>query len=321
MNENLRPGVYARYHIAGGRAPGREAALILAGEGEPLTLKSCPSPGDGFDAKALACLRLLFAGGAQTVRYLPAADPAQALALLEGSGVNAVVWGLGEGLAALSDFLRREGEEGREGVAFVGANDPQAALDAAALLDSERVAVCCPALSPGGELEPDALYAACALAGAVAGIKSPASPLEGLEFPGLEVTEALPEAEVQRLLAGGVSPFEGMGDGVSLIRALTTRQGDGSLRSLEAVLTADHVLQTLRRELEGLLAGAGLSAAGVGDAVAVHLAAKTQEGILTGFDPPVVRREKNDPGACVVEVSFGVARLLSRIKLTAHVRA
>lgn len=326
MQENLRPGVYSRYHMTGGFGKGRDAALILPGAGDLTHYKMLSAEQEGaMDGKTALCLGLLLEAGACGVWLLPVAGPLRdALPLLEGKNLGAVVCGLTgqEDLLALGDFTQREEERCRETVAFVGINAPEEAVTAAEGLDSKRVCLCCPGVTAQGAEEPDALYAACSLAGAVLGMNSPSRSLTGMEFPVLTSVQPLEESVIQRLLGAGVCVFEPFGEGVSLIRAVTTKTSAPAGKSLQTVLTGDYVIRGLRRELEGLLKEVGtVSRNSIRDRVAVYLAEKTEEGALTGFDPPRVAGDKTDPDTCLVEVSFGAAHLPERIRLTAHVRA
>ena len=42
-------------------------------------------------------------------------------------------------------------------------------------------------------------------------------------------------------------------------------------------------------------------------------------GLLSGWSAPVVYTKAEDPSVCVVELSFGVARVVSRITVTASI--
>ena len=51
----------------------------------------------------------------------------------------------------------------------------------------------------------------------------------------------------------------------------------------------------------------------------VLLREKEEAGLLSGWSAPVVYTKAEDPSVCVVELSFGVARVVSRITVTASI--
>jgi len=331
MFNNQRPGIYSRIEISGYHPGfGAGAALLLpAREQEsPATVRaeSCHDAAlllAGNDL-ALGCLRLLFEGGAGSVTVIIAPDIAGAIdrlgALIHGE-IRAVVSGFnhpGE-LAALRDFIQQ-----RELIGFAGTGPAQAAINAASSLSSGRMVLCAPALSLETG-EPHPLYGPCALAGAALGARSPIHNFSGEIFPLLREVSPLPEDDVQALLRAGISVFEKAGEGVELIRAVTTdahREGSGgAMRSLNTVLIIDDVMSAIRGSLRRKLRGPGrASIEGIRDQVAVELSAKKDAGILASFAPPRCRADKTDPTICIVEISFGAAHLLDQIHLTAHIR-
>ena len=334
MFDNQRPGIYSRVEISGGQTGGgAHAALLLPSrEDESPGVFGLESPQDapallaGNDL-ALRCSALLFEGGAGQVSVITSESAAQALEALDAlGGVRAVVSGFthpGE-LTALRDFAEQSSAGQRECIAFAGIGSPQAAINAADSLRSGRVVLCCPALRlEEGEAHP--LYGACALAAAVLGARTPTHNFSGQVFPSLREDAPLPEQTVQSLLRAGVSVFERSGEQVELIRALSTdpprESGGGSLRCLSTLLIIDDVVMGIRAVLREKLRGAGRATIeGIRDQVAVALAAKKDMGTISSFAPPRCRADKNDPGICVVEISFGVAHLLNKIHLTAHIR-
>ena len=57
----------------------------------------------------------------------------------------------------------------------------------------------------------------------------------------------------------------------------------------------------------------------VASLVTVLLREKEEAGLLSGWSAPVVYTKAEDPSVCVVELSFGVARVVSRITVTASI--
>jgi hypothetical protein len=136
--------------------------------------------------------------------------------------------------------------------------------------------------------------------------------------------ERLPEFDVQRLIARGVSVFENIAGSVECVRAVTTRtQPDLSLRPLNSILIIDDVMRSLRAGLGSLLRGMRVGLIthdSISAQAAIILAAKRDEGILQSFEPPVVRTSAEDPSVCVVQLSFGVAHIVEQIHVNAHIR-
>ncbi|MCL2857690.1 MAG: hypothetical protein FWE19_08255 [Oscillospiraceae bacterium] len=335
MISNQRPGVYSRVEISGcGGASGRwGVALLLPGEQHNVyKLDSYQEARDvlGDSRLVLDCARLLFEGAGRVI-VVTAPGVSEAFLAAGQADVRAIVSGFTgtEELAALRDQAQRLSEEGRECIAFAGLGEPDEAISAAEVVNSGRVVLCCPVLEIAGDADsdsgPQAIYAACALAAAVLGATSPVMSFNGLRFEGLRVAQALPEDDIQRLIRAGVCVFEQVGAGAELIRGVTTHTqpegGEGSLRGLGTVLIIDDVLGGVRGALRGKLGGSGkVSLEGVRDLVAVELRGKQDSGIIASFAPPRVRPKPGDPSVALVEISFGVAHLLSQIHLTAHIR-
>lgn len=330
-SSNLRPGVYSRYRVTGSSAPAvsrRDCALILPGREEAVfELGSFAQAAEIFEDAALECLRLLFEGGVGRVYAACGATARSALALLEANGdIAAVVCDCrsDDDFAALKEHVVAASERMEERLGFCAAADPAQALEAAAALCCERIALCCPALTTQTAAQASPLWGACCLAARVLGLESPTQALSGEGFPLLKGAGALPEDTIQELLAAGICVFEEVGGQVELIRAMTTRTRrsgapDDSLRSMNTLLIMDDVVRHIRGCLRGRLAGAS-SLGSVRDQVAVELAAKRDEGIISGFSAPVVRPSEGDPTVCLVDIGFSVAHLVDSIHITAHIR-
>lgn len=329
--ENLRPGVYSRYRVSGGRGPirsRRDAALAVTA-GAPGGLSPLTAlPGEGCSPTVLAYLALLLDAGVGRVWLASAEEIPQALALLEGVDVGAVIGDCAAeaDFLALKEHVEAASDRMMERIGFCGADDPDRAAETAQKLCSGRVCLCCPTARvtdrPLAEASP--LYGACCLAASVLTADSPAQALSGAPFPRLGEVARLPEADVQRLLESGVCVLEDLGGGVELIRGLTTSTvkggaPDNALRSLSTALIMDDVVRHIRESLAARLGGAS-SPGSVGDQVAVELAAKRDAGIISDFSPPRVRADGGDPTVCLVDIGFSVAHLVSRIHLTAQIK-
>ena len=336
MLSNQRPGVFSRVEISGcrgGHGHG-DAVLLLPCEDEAPVMYRLQSYRDvakipGGGRTLTRSVRLLFEGAGRVIVVL-APDINEAIGSLAGAGARVIVSGFtGEGeLAALREHVEAASGQGREIIAFAGIAQPGAALSAAQAVNSGRVVLCCPALAPEEAEEdesPRAIYGACALAAAVLAAPTPVQNFNGLRLRGLRVAEPLDEDEIQQLIRGGVCVLENIGESAELIRAVTThtsaQDGGSLLRGLNTVLIIDDVLSSVRETLGGKLSGSGrVSIEGIRDLVAVGLRQKQDSGIIASFEPPRVRLCPSNPGICLVEISFGVAHLLSQIHLTAFVR-
>ena len=170
------------------------------------------------------------------------------------------------------------------------------------------------------------------LAAAVAGkLLSRSAPDESLSASVLEglsaVSPARSEAEIETLLRGGVVPAEWVGGQAECIRGVTTRTKNGSApdstwRDITTLLTVDHIMQAVRQMLTEKLRGvrsSQQSLESVASQVTVLLQQKEEEGLLEDWSDPVVYTRPEDASVCVVELSFAVARVVSRITVTASI--
>ena len=329
MEEKLRPGVFSSY-TAGSSGYGsgsRAAGLIIPGVTAPGTpvwvtdgteaAAALPAP---EDAAALAACELLLATGAGKVWLCPVAEEGWQAAF-DLAGAEAEL-----------DTIVCACEEEADALAFAAmltaaANDRrEAALALAAAVNCERVM-----LTAGSGVCQDCDSPLC-LAAAVAGkLLSRSAPDESLSAAVLEglsaVSPARSEAEIETLLRGGVVPAEWVGGQAECIRGVTTRTKNGSApdstwRDITTLLTVDHIMQAVRQMLTEKLRGvrsSQQSLESVASQVTVLLQQKEEEGLLEDWSDPVVYTRPEDASVCVVELSFAVARVVSRITVTASI--
>ena len=340
MTENQRPGVYSGYTVEGLYAAPRSqqfVAVVLAGHAQTAgTLHHftgreaiADTLGQEEDKKIAACVEQLLDGGVPRVVVSAVnGKAAAALALLEGAeNIAAVVSDIsgGEDSLALRTFLERESENQREKIAFVGATGTAAQVEAAAkAMNHARVCLCYPAATAAGGTEADSIYGAAAMACAVLIERDPVYNWNGHRLEGLSHCEKLPEAEVQDLLAAGVTVLEEKAQAVRCIRAMTSKSAtngaaDSTMRSLNTVLIIDEVMKSLRDTLQVKMAGRRLSPDSIRTQAAVVLAEKQEEGLLEGFAVPEVSAAPENPAVCVVKISFRAAQVLSQIHIVAHI--
>lgn len=313
MEEKLRPGVFSSYS-AGGQPGGwgrRFAGLIVSGvtaPGVPVWVATGAEAAKVLAAPeekaALAACELLLATGAGKVWLCPVAEGGwQAAFDLAGAETEL-------------DTLLCDCQGEAEARAFA------AMLTNAAADRRERVGVIASAEDK----------AALALAAAVAGkLLGRSAPDESLSAAVLEELEAVSptrtEPEIEALLRGGVVPAEWVGNRAECIRGVTTRTRNGSApdstwRDITTLLTVDHIMQAVRQMLTEKLRGvrsSQQSLESVASQVTVLLRQKEEEGLLADWSDPVVYTRPEDASVCVVELSFAVARVVSRITVTASI--
>lgn len=340
MEEKLRPGVFSSY-TAGSSGYGsgsRAAGLIVPGVTAPGTpvwvtdgteaAAALPAP---EEAAALAACELLLATGAGKVWLCPVAEEGwQAAFDLAGAEaeLDTIVCACEEEADALAfaAMLTAAANDRRERVGIIAAADDEAALALAAAVNCERVM-----LTAGSGVYQDCDSPLC-LAAAVAGkLLSRSAPDESLSAAVLEglsaVSPARSEAEIETLLRGGVVPAEWVGGQAECIRGVTTRTKNGSApdstwRDITTLLTVDHIMQAVRQMLTEKLRGvrsSQQSLESVASQVTVLLRQKEEEGLLEDWSDPVVYTRPEDASVCVVELSFAVTRVVSRITVTASI--
>lgn len=342
---NQRPGVYSSYDTASAytspRSGGYAAVVARAagGETEKLHTFTTPAqlaeafPADTAGTALRGCVQLLLQSGVSRVYAVAvgAGGYPSALALVEDlENIGAVVCDCASAdeRAALKSSVQKSASALRERVAYCGTSDAATAVSAAEALNCERVALCCPAVTPRFGGIAHSAYGAAAVAGLVLARNDPAWNYSGEILELVAGPERLPETTVQALLAAGVTLLEETGGAVECVRAQTTRtktagETDYALRGLNAILCIDDVLQSLRAALKATLRGqrlAGSSLEAIRSQVVVVLSDKQDSGVLERYDPPKVTTHSEDPTVCVVELAFGIAQVVSQIHVTAHIQ-
>ena len=303
-----RPGVYSSYDastiIRGGRAVrtiGVAAKSSAGTKGVPVTLTSYEAGltafgEDAAEAQGMSTiLRLLFLGGASTVVAVAVdgEDYAGAFSALETvEDVQVIVCDSGE--LTVHQALRTSVDD---------------ALDSA-----------------GKPLS--GVFAAAAVAAAVAVTRDPAVPLNGTRLPGLGgVGEQYGDNEVDLLVRGGVTPLEALGGVVSPVRGITTRTTTGGAqditwRELTTILIVDDVVPSIRQSLRSRFSqtkNTVQTRGAIRSQVIVELESKLRAETIDSYGDVSVSVYDQDPTVCLVEFSFAVAHGLNQIYLTAHI--
>lgn len=343
-----RPGVYSSYDasasLRGGRAARAIGAVAKSKSGTPNTPVTVTSYEMGLsvfgeDSSASpgmsTLLKLLFMGGASMVTAVAVdgEDYAGAFAALQGTeNVQVVVCDSGE-LAvqqALRNSLERASTAHRERIAVVGMNGASTSeLTARAKeLNSERMVLVGPDGLDSAGKRLSGVFAAAAVAAAIAVTRDPAIPLNGSTLYGLGgVSEQYSDNDIDLLVRGGVTPLEAVGGVVSPVRGITTRTStsgadDSTWRELTTILIVDDVIPSIRQSLRSRFSQAKNTVqtrGAIRSQVIVELESKLRAEIIDGYGDVSVSVCDDDPTVCLVEFSFSVAHGLNQIYLTAHI--
>ena len=343
-----RPGVYSSYEASTlvRRGTGTKtvgvAAKAAAGTAGEVTLVTSYEAGvqkfgrDSGTPGMETILRLLFLNGVAAVRAVRVAadgsysDAFDLLALEED--VQVVVCDSGD--AAVHQQLRSSLEAAsaarRERIAVVGGDgeDAEELLEHSEALNSERMVLVGPdVLDSEGNALP-AVFAAAAVAGAIAAGADPAVPLNGAALQGLGgVSRRCSDSEIDTLVRGGVTPLEAVGGVVSPVRGITTRTktggaADATWRELTTILIVDDVIPTIRASLRSRFSRTKNTAqtrGAIRSQVILELENKKTAEIIDSYGEVTVSVDEADPTVCLVEFSFAVAHGLNQIYLTAHI--
>lgn len=337
-----RPGVYSSYTVTPSYTGAREALPVgivgrlgLDGD-QPVLIRR----GDTLTGGTLAATaaRLLFGAGLQEFWACPVAEGADAAAYtaaLEALGeagevaLIAIEDSAADTLTAAAVFAEARSQAQRETLVFAGcAGNVTAAAQLAKGVDHPRVVLCHGAAVPSGESQGAAFWGAVALAAAVAVLEDPGISLTGAELPGLTGVTGATYAQVEGLLAAGITPLYPSGAGVEAVRVLTTSTTqDGSpnrsFSPINSVLIIDYVMKALRRSLAALLKGARSSRqtlSAVASQITVLLGEFVDRGIITGYQTPRVYCLADAPEVCVAEVAFTAAYLINQIHIRAQIQ-
>lgn len=344
-----RPGVYSAYDtsavVTAGQAPkavGVAARAAKGTVGAAVTVTGYAAGAEAFGEDTApgmgTLLRLLFLNGASSVTAVRVADAGTvedyqaAFETLNKQDVQVVVCDSAD--QAVQQALRCAVETAsaarQERIAVVGGSgeDVSALVKHAAALNSERVVLVGPdALDSQGEALP-AVFAAAAVAGAVAAGRDPAAPLNGTVLRGLGGLGAdYSDSDIDLLVRGGVTPLECAAGVISPVRGITTRTTTGGVsdttwRELTTILIADDVIPAIRSALRSKFARAKNTRRNRGairSQVIVELEKKTAAEIIDGYGDVAVAASPDDPTVCLVEFSFAVAHGLNQIYLTVHI--
>ena len=343
-----RPGVYSSYDasavIRGGRAShviGAAAKSTGGAVGVPVTLTSYEAGLSAFGEDAAGSpgmstlLKLLFQNGASTVVAVAVEeeDYAAAFSALEAvENVQILVCDSGEAAAqqALRESVETASAARREriGVAGMSGANTAALIERAKALNCERMVLVGPdTLDSAGAVLPG-VFAAAAVAAALAASGDPAVPLNGTALKGLGgVSQQYSDNEIDLLVRGGVTPLEAVGGVVSPVRGITTRTTTGGVeditwRELTTILIVDDVIPAVRKSLRSRFCQAKNTAqtrGAIRSQVIVELENKRRAEIIDSYGEVTVSVCEEDPTVCLVEFSFAVAHGLNQIYLTAHI--
>lgn len=343
-----RPGVYSSYDASASVRSGRAVRVIgvaaksVSGTANTvvrLTSYEMGVSAFGEDVSGTpgmsTILKLLFQGGASTVAAVKVddGDYATAFAALQAAeDVKIIVCDSGE-LAiqqALRASLDSASSARRERIAVVGMSDASTSelAERAKALNSERIVLVGPdGLDSSGNVIPG-VFAAAAVAAAIAVTRDPAVPLNGSQLFGLGgVSENYGDNEIDLLVRSGVTPLEAVGGVVSPVRGVTTRTttggaDDATWRELTTILIVDDVIPSIRQSLRSRFSQAKNTAqtrGAIRSQTIVELESKLRSEIIDGYGDVTVEVCEEDPTVCLVEFSFSVAHGLNQIYLTAHI--
>ena len=355
MNSTIheRPGVYSSYDassVVSARASAKTigaAAVAAKGTANKVQLITSYEEGKsvfGEDANGVygmsTLLKFLFANGAGAVKAVAVGedesknkDYASAFAALaEEEDVGVMVCDSAEQSAhlALKESVESTSQTRRERIAVVGGTEETIAqmVDHAKAINSERVVLVGPDISAddGGTLS--AVFAAAAVAGAIAGNTDPSVPVNGAALALFGTAgKRLSDNEIDQLVRGGVTPIETVGGVSSPVRGITTKTSSGGAadttwRELTTILIVDEVIPTIRSALRTRFArskNTAQSRGAIRSQVVLELEEMKSREIVDSYGEVLVSALKSDPTVCLVEFSFTVAHGLNRIYLTAHI--
>ena len=340
-----RPGVYSVYDASSVTSAGRAAkrigvaALAVKGTANTAVTLTGYSAGvevfgeDGADTPGMSTLlKLLFANGASTVYAVRVGAGGgleayqAAFAALANCDVQVVVCDSSELTIqkALKTAVETASAARGERIGVIGGSGDTAAqlVTRAEAINSERMVLVGPDMKDESGKALSGVFAAAAVAGAIACGADPAVPLNGIG--GLQSVYS--DNDIDLLVQGGVTPLEDVGGVVSPVRGITTRTKTGSAadstwRELTTVLIADNVIPAVRSALRSKFARAKNTAQGRGAIRAqtiVELEKKKDAQIIESYGEVAVTAAADDPTVCLVEFSFAVAHGLNQIRLTVH---
>ena len=354
MNSTIheRPGVYSSYDassVVSARAAAKSigaAAAAAKGEANKVYLITSYEEGkstfgeDEDGAQGMSTLlKMLFLNGAGAVTVAVgkgatgAADYASAFAALdeeEDVGIVVCDSASAEVHQSLKTDVENASKARRERIAVVGGAKESVAqmTEHAKKLNSERVVLVGPDIMLDDGAEASAVFAAAAVAAAIARSGDASVPINGAVLSGIAgVSKRLSDNEIDQLVRGGVTPIEYVGGVCSPVRGITTKTTSGGAadttwRELTTILIADEVIPTIRSALRARFArskNTAQSRGAIRSQVVLELEEMKNREIVDSYGEVLVSALASDPTVCQVEFSFTVAHGLNRIYLTAHI--
>lgn len=342
-----RPGVYSDYDASsastttGGRSVIAAAGICADAEAgvKLLTSRAAASAAFGTDSGLGKLLQLLYDNGAGVVLACPAAAATKEAystafaALLEERQAAFLVCDSTDTAvhAEMKKAVTAASAERNECIGLVGLASPTAEklLAAAESLNSERMVLCGPDVTPAGGGDAMGGWAlAAAVAGLLAAQRDPALPLNGAEVSGLgTVTASYDDTALDALVQGGVTVLETVAGRTEVVRGITTRSktgdaADATWRELTTILIVDEVIPGLRSALRSRFARCKnnrTTRAAIRARMVMELESRVRREIIDSYDNLTVKAAEDDPTVCLVEFGFTVTHGLSRIYLTAHI--
>ena len=262
-----------------------------------------------------------------------AADYASAFAALdeeEEVGIVVCDSASAEVHQSLKESVENASKTRRERIAVVGGAKESVTqmTEHAKKLNSERVVLVGPDIMLDGGAEASAVFAAAAVAGAIAQSSDASVPINGAVLSGIAgVSKRLGDNEIDQLVRGGVTPIECVGGVCSPVRGITTKTTSGGAanttwRELTTILIADEVIPTIRSALRARFArskNTAQSRGAIRSQVVLEREEMKNREIVDSYGEVLVSALASDPTVCQVEFSFTVAHGLNRIYLTAHI--
>jgi len=341
-----RPGVFSSYTVSSVYRGGSShaAALVCEAKGEQTDLSVIQSSEEArrlFAGQTVLCncCDILFANGVGKVYVSPvlaaASDPAQAYAealqrLEEYDDVYCIVCDSADTsvLALLKTHVEECSEARRERLGFAGPDSMDSMQATAQAVNSERICLGFPAAKVTEDSEALGVYTACGYAALCTAADDPAASFHSAPVQGIAgLSQRLSEADIDRCIDSGVTPFEMVLGKCELIRAVTTRTKTGStpdltFQSVNTILVIDNCLSTIRNALKLRLRGLKNNAVtreSIRSQVTVELQRKLDAGIIEGYGAPTVYQSAGDPAVCVVELTFEVCHSINQIHISAHI--
>ena len=340
MAGTLIPGVYTSYELSGVRYSGRSSGSVGIAVYSPAAQVSGvtafysmaeAAAQLGADSAAVLLTGVILNNGASKVKAAitavnTAAGYKAAFELLvKEADVNIIVCDTtGEDIhAALKDVIETDNEEEKYRIGIVeGTGTAEELTERAAALNSSRMVLVAPASADAASGT-----AAAAFAGLVAGTEDPALPYSGAELKDVISDIEYTTAEIESLIAGGVTVVRRIGTNAEIVRAVTTKTKNGEIpdiswRDLNTVLIVDDVIPHVRSVLKSMFTRAKntqRTRGAVRTQVVIELEKKLDAGIIDSYGNVTVKQDDNDPAVCCVSFEFTPACGMHQIILSANI--